>query len=129
MMLFSGFTKSSRVPDPDNRRAERHVTNSLSCHLGTVVDVSTTGMRIKCQTKPPIKLGQIIEAKLDSGSQRVPVKAQVVWIKRRGFSKTYTVGFRFLNVSKSVAFLVQYAATAEKGDSCVRHNFNRRMSQ
>ncbi|MCZ6835610.1 MAG: DnaJ domain-containing protein [Planctomycetota bacterium] len=109
--MFSAFTKSSRKPSgTDKRKAERHSTNSLSCHLGIVLDVSSSGMQVRCDRKPPVKVGQVIEAKLDTGSQRVPVQAQIVWIKRLGFTKTYTVGIRFINVSRSVQAAVESLA-------------------
>ena len=71
-----------------------------------VLDISMSGMKLKCEGKPPVKLGQVIEIKLDSGSQRLPIQAQVVWIKRRGF-KTFTMGLRFVNIKKSLMAAVE----------------------
>lgn len=100
--MLTGFTKSSRQNlDNDRRRAERHENNALSCQIGAVVNISSSGMKLKCEGKPPIKVGQIIDTKLDSGSQRVSVQASVIWIKRRGF-KSFIVGMKFVNIKDSL---------------------------
>lgn len=107
-MGFSLFKQSNgrRPGGRQARQAERHRTNMLSCHLGRVVDISATGMKLRCESKPPVKIGQVIEAKLDSGHQRIPVQAQVVWIRRRGF-KTFTMGLRFVNIKRSLQVAIE----------------------
>lgn len=107
-MGFSLFNKVSKRKETvfDKRRADRHQTNALSCHLGGVQDISATGMKLNCEGKPPVKIGQVIDVKLNSGSHRIPVRAQVVWIKRRGF-KTFTIGLRFVNIKKSLQAAIE----------------------
>ena len=96
--MRTGFLKPSRQNlDNDRRCEERHENNALSCQIGSVVDISPSGMRLKCEGKPPIKVGQTIDIKLDSGSQRVSVQASVIWIRRRGF-KSFLVGVKFVNI-------------------------------
>ena len=100
--MRTGFLKPSRQNfDNDRRCDERHENNALSCQIGSVVNISSSGMRLKCESKPPIKVGQIIDIKLDSGSQRVSVQASVIWIKRRGF-RSFIVGMQFVNISDSL---------------------------
>ncbi len=104
MMNFSWLTKPRSRParsGRDRRRADRMGTNALICDLGTVADISQTGMRLKCDRKPPVRLGQVFEAKLDSGMHRVPVCGQVKWIKRKG-RKAYEIGVHFVNVKASL---------------------------
>ncbi len=100
--MRTGFLKPSRQNlDNDRRCDERHENNALSCQIGSVVNISSSGMKLKCEGKPPIKVGQTIDIKLDSGSQRVSVQASVIWIRRRGF-KSYLVGMKFINIKDSL---------------------------
>lgn len=100
--MRTGFLKSSRQNlDNDRRCDERHENNALSCQIGDVVNISASGMKLKCEGKPPIKVGQTIDIKLDSGSQRVSVQASVIWIRRRGF-KSFLIGMKFVNIKNSL---------------------------
>lgn len=96
----------SRKPGVERRRSERLATNTLSCKFGEVADISITGMKIRCQKKPPIKVGQYLEAKLESNSHRLPVSVQVIWIRRKGF-KGYEVGVKFVNIKKSLQAAIE----------------------
>jgi hypothetical protein len=80
----------------------------LSCHLGEVVDISATGVQVTGEGRPPVKKGQLVQLKLESVQQRLPVTAQVIWIKR-GFKK-YRLGLKFLETSRSVAAAVESMA-------------------
>jgi hypothetical protein len=93
----------------ESRRAERHRTNLLSCDLGDVVDISNTGMRLRCASKPPVRSGQVLTIKLQSAQVRLPIAGQVVWIKRKGL-KTYEVGLRFVNMTRSLKAAVESLA-------------------
>ena len=99
-------SKNTRKHGVERRRSERIATNSLSCKFGDVVDISTTGMKIRCERKPPVKVGQYIEAKLESNSHRLPVTGQVMWIKRMGF-KGYEVGIKFVNIKRSLQAAIE----------------------
>lgn len=107
-MGLDWFNKSSkhRTPSTDRRKADRHTTNILNCKVGEIVDISTTGMKIKCACKPPIKVGQVLEAKLESTSHRLPVTGQVMWIRRKGL-KSFEVGIQFVNLKKSVIAAIE----------------------
>lgn len=96
----------SRKPGVERRRSERLVTNTLTCKFGDVVDISTTGMKIKCDRKPPVKVGQYLEAKLESNSHRLPVSGRVIWVRRKGF-KGYEVGIKFVNIKKSLQAAIE----------------------
>ena len=108
-MRFGSNESSRQNLDHDRRRAERHENSALSCQIGAVVNISSSGMKIKCEGKPPIKVGQIIDTKLDSGSQRVSVQASVIWLKRRGF-KSFNVGMKFINMKNSLKAAIESLA-------------------
>lgn len=109
-MVMSWFKKpggkNQRRSGRERRRADRHSTNALACDLGRVVDISQTGMKLICQRKPPIRVGQIIEAKLDSGTHRVPISGQVVWVRRKGL-KEFEVGVHFVNIKQSLKAAIE----------------------
>ena len=102
--MWTGSSKRQRGKAA--RRAERHKTNLLTCDLGKVIDVSATGMQIRCDAKPPLKVGQVFQAKLASESQRVTVSGQVVWLKRCGL-KSFAIGVQFLNMKKGTAAVIE----------------------
>ena len=109
MMIMSWLKKSrgvQRRSGQDRRRADRLGTNSLTCDLGAVVDISQTGMKLRSDRKPPMRVGQVFEAKLDSGTHRVPVSGQVVWVKRKGL-KYYEMGVHFVNVKASLKAAIE----------------------
>ena len=93
----------------DARRAPRHETNLVSCEIGEVADLSATGMRINCQTRPPVRIGQVIPIRLKSQQQRIDVSALIVWIKRSGLRRC-TVGLKFVNISTSLSAAIESLA-------------------
>jgi hypothetical protein len=93
----------------DRRCEKRHATNLLSCVVGDVVDVSASGMKLRCQSKPPVKVGQVVDTKLNSGTQRIAVQAQILWIKRRGL-RSYTLGVQFVNIKSGLKRAIESLA-------------------
>ena len=96
-------------PSGHGRRAERRQTNMLSCDLGEVLDISTNGMRVRTDGKPPVKVGQLLPIRLETTGHRLPVTGKPVRIKRRGL-RTYEIGIQFLNVKPSVAAALESIA-------------------
>ena len=103
------MSKGSTGSGVENRRAKRHQTNMLSCELGDVMDISKTGMRVKCDGKPPVRVGQVLQMKLESSGQRLGVTTQVVWVKRKGL-RTYQMGLQFAKVTRSLAAALESLA-------------------
>jgi hypothetical protein len=108
--LWSRGAQGKRGRRRDGRRARRYQSNVLSCDLGQVVDISRTGMRVRCASKPPIKLGQTLPLSVQSQEQRVRVSAVPVWIKRRGL-RSHQVGLRFVNITLSMSAALEAMAT------------------
>lgn len=79
------------------RRAERYGTFSVKCQLGSVLDMSATGMRLSCDKKPPVVVGQVYTTKISFDDGAMPLKVQVRWIKRRGLKK-FELGLHFVGV-------------------------------
>jgi hypothetical protein len=104
MWGFGGPSSGRFNPKADDprRRSKRHEVDSLSCDLGTVLDLSTGGMRVACAGKPPLRVGQGGRIKLRIPEGSLAITGRVVWLRRTGLRR-YQMGIEFLNVKKSVA--------------------------
>lgn len=97
--------------DP-RRRAPRQTTDTLSCHLGDVKDISTTGVRILCGTKPPFTPGAVTTISFEFNGGKLQVSVQERWRKRRGLRGAHELGLMFVrnspNVIKAIESLVKF---------------------
>ncbi len=87
----------------ERRRRDRGKANVLHCNRGTVVDFSTSGMRLHC---PGLYTGTI-DVELWVGERRATLRAEVVWSKRLGLRK-YEVGFAFRNLTPQLHRTLEY---------------------
>ncbi len=60
------------------RKEERFQTNLLSTNLGEVVDVSGSGVRIRCNGRPGLTVGQVVPLTIRSPQCKVVVHSRVV---------------------------------------------------
>ncbi len=79
------------------RKAERFAGETVRCALGEIIDVSATGLRVRCAGKPPIKPGGVLPLRLQFGDGSMQLQAQVRWCKRRGL-KRHEIGLQFVNL-------------------------------
>lgn len=97
--------------DP-RRRAPRQSTDTLSCHLGDVIDISTTGVRIRCASKPPFAPGSVTTIAFDYKGGKMQVAVQERWRKRCGLRGSHEIGLMFVknspNVIKAIESLVKF---------------------
>tara|TARA_R110002111_G_scaffold59075_3_gene99617 strand:+ start:581 stop:1237 length:657 start_codon:yes stop_codon:yes gene_type:complete len=97
--------------DP-RRSAPRQRTDTLACQLGDVVDISTTGVRISCKSKPPFSEGAVSTINFAFKGGQLPVSVQERWRKRKGFFGQYEIGLKFVsnspNVIKAIESLVKF---------------------
>lgn len=92
-----------------NRRAERYTTPTVKCQLGSVVDMSATGMRLTCDKKPPVVVGQVYTTRISFDDGAMPLKVQVRWLKRRGL-KTYELGLAFVGLKPGADLVLDAVA-------------------
>ncbi|MEM9414149.1 MAG: DnaJ domain-containing protein [Planctomycetota bacterium] len=78
-----------------HRKAERFGTASVKCQLGTVIDMSATGMRLACDKKPPVVVGNVYTTKISFDDGAMPLQVQVRWLRRKGL-KRYELGLHFV---------------------------------
>jgi hypothetical protein len=93
----------------NTRRAKRLRTDALKCDFGDVVDISSTGMRVQCPRKPPVKVGQVFEVRIQSDNNAIKVRAQTVWVRRHGL-RSYQVGMHFVKANRSLTAAVESLA-------------------
>ncbi len=109
----SEFTLNFPADGQDPRRvAPRQPTDTLSCPLGDVVDISSTGVRIRCTTKPPFSEGAVTTIKFAFNGGKLAVSVQERWRKRRGLRGGYEIGLKFVsnppNVIDAIESLVKF---------------------
>jgi hypothetical protein len=91
------------------RRAERYQTNGLRCPLGDLVDLSASGMQIRCAKRPAAARGEIRQFTISTGSQKLELAGRVVWVRRAGW-RGFRIGVHFVNLKPGTeAALVQLA--------------------
>lgn len=103
--VFGGARKPQKA-----RGAVRLGTSDhdLSTHLGRVMDISSTGLRLRGEKKPIVQPGESIAICVTNGSQSIRVGGVVAWVRRR--SGAYEVGLRFAGTSEgAIAGLIQFA--------------------
>ena len=97
------------------RRAKRHAPRgALKTSLGRVVDLSSGGARIRCDSRPELKVQAAtpLEIFLLAGSEAV--NARVCWVRRRGLLRGHwELGLKFIAVP--VLQQQRLALIAEKG--------------
>ncbi len=83
-------------PKPKIRRAaERSPVEGLQCTLGSVQDVSSSGLKVWSLREPPVKPGALLPLVLAGGDQRLTVPARVVWVRRSKGAPGWHMGFQF----------------------------------
>jgi hypothetical protein len=63
------------------RSDERFPSPGVACPLGTLVDLSASGARIRSDDEPMLVAGDEHEIRLTTGSQRISVPAVVKWVR------------------------------------------------
>lgn len=98
-------------PDPVSRRPrrdERYRTERLTSPLGSVLDVSASGMRIRCEARPPLNKGDAQSFVLQVEGRRIRLPGIVAWVRRSSLlSKVHEVGVRFTDQRAGVRKLLE----------------------
>jgi PAS domain S-box-containing protein len=83
----------------DPRRAYPRVTQeSVTCSHGPVIDLSVSGMRIRCRRPPE----GVFDVELADGEAALELRAEVVWAEKIGF-RLHEVGLRFIDLEPQTA--------------------------
>jgi hypothetical protein len=94
------------------RRGGRVRVEMVSSSLGDVLDVSSTGMRVRCKGGASCQKGDELVVRLEALTRPVDIKARVAWVRRTGFRRR-ELGLEFCEVPAEVRReLAQLARTA-----------------
>jgi c-di-GMP-binding flagellar brake protein YcgR len=83
---------------PEKRHRGRFARPPFRCSLGTVEDVSSTGMRLRIKKGQGIRVGQKIQITLDNQPNAGLAVVKIVWLKKAGF-RQQLAGLEFVDVS------------------------------
>jgi c-di-GMP-binding flagellar brake protein YcgR len=72
---------------------------NLPCSLGTVLDLSASGMRVITSKISAKQTGEVIPVELNGTHHSAKLMAEVTWGERVGFRK-HVIGLHFLNLSE-----------------------------
>ena len=91
------FSRLGKPKDADNRRRNgRVMLQEITCSLGQVMDLSSSGMRVQTATKHDLQPGQTFGMVLQALSGPVNVAATVAWVRKAGWGK-YQLGIQFID--------------------------------
>ncbi|MFG0251254.1 MAG: PilZ domain-containing protein [Phycisphaerales bacterium JB038] len=101
-----------RIAAGDNRRQRGRVhMQQLRCTLGTVTDLSGSGMRLLSRRLHRDDLGRTVLVHFEQAQPMLALPAVVVWIRRAGLLR-HVVGLRFLGLTEAQQCLVLQLAHA-----------------
>lgn len=89
-------------PPPADNNARRHgrlMTQDVGCSLGTILDLSASGLRIRSSQGSPA-IGEIVGVTLTANDEVFIFTCATRWVRRAGFFK-HEVGLEFLNLSET----------------------------
>jgi Tfp pilus assembly protein PilZ len=105
---FLRFTKP-KVREHKQRAAKRYRTVGVRCELGTVLDISESGLRMQVDGKCPVKVGDILALTLRDCAHQTTVRGCVVWVKQ-GSNTHSTCGVAFVDVRPGTRQVIEQIA-------------------
>ena len=99
--FFIEETLADAVARPHRRRFDRVTVGDVTCNRGTVLDLSTGGVRLRS----PRRLRGAVHLTLRSGPARVEADATVAWTHRLGFAR-HEVGLEFVEPPASARRMI-----------------------
>ena len=106
MFGFGARRKPPQKGGKEDRKAPRApASEEFTTHIGDAVDISSTGIQIKCRQKPPLRKGQSLELTLRSGPRQARIPVRLVWVRR---SRVETrCGFQFVGLTDGQRAVVE----------------------
>lgn len=86
--------------EPNARGRGRIMVHNLETSVGHVIDISASGMKVRCDAENWLSPGKQLDIELISEAGEMTLKAEVIRTKVIGLSQ-YEVGFKFLDVPDS----------------------------
>lgn len=85
---------------PDSRRHGRLKMEDLPCSLGEVVNISASGLRVRCEGTPPCYEGQRIVISIAGPEGPFRVAVRPVWIRKVGALR-HEIGLAFEDLTET----------------------------
>lgn len=79
------------------RRHGRVRAQTINCELGTVLDLSASGVRVRHKGRLKLRIGDQMAVSIRSGAFRTHVDARIIWLKKIGF-RTFELGLEFVDL-------------------------------
>lgn len=102
----------------NNRRHGRVKCQHIGCTLGTVADLSASGLRIRGPGKPRVHVGDCFTMTIQTLQGPMLVPVQVAWAKRLGWRK-HEIGLTFREVSPALARALAELAGASANNEVI----------
>ncbi|MCA9292552.1 MAG: PilZ domain-containing protein [Phycisphaerales bacterium] len=81
----------------EHRRAGRLRCLDVQCDLGTVINISASGLRVRCRHRPLLELEKAFAMDVSSTFGRFRVAAKAKWMVKRGWFK-HEIGLEFVEI-------------------------------
>ncbi len=109
------------VPTPPREKnARKHGrvrSQTITCSLGEVIDISASGMKVRMGNKPAFKPHEEVSVTVNGVTNPFEVRATFAWSRRNSLFK-WTAGFQFSTlpdeVRKELLEIARIAAIGEK---------------
>lgn len=93
---FNPIPQVTRARSNNKRSAARVTCNAITCSLGEIINASIAGMRILSRRRLPIEKRDFITFEVNGPEGNFPLRAQVIWTKRRGLRK-HEIGLELMD--------------------------------
>ena len=114
------FSRLGSAQEPDNRRRNGRVNlQEVTCSLGQVLDLSSSGMRVQTKVQPTLKAGQIFGTILETFAGPLQIAAEVAWVRQAGWRK-HQIGIRFVDPSPELRRAINELARSVASNEVVR---------
>lgn len=88
---------AGKAHDGPNKRAKGRLNcELLTCELGTVLDISASGLRVACGRVCPVRVGDTITLTLSAGEVRLPARMKVARVQLSG-KEGHQIGLSFVD--------------------------------
>lgn len=88
-------------------------TTGIRCPLGTVVDLSASGLKAQTTVKPSVLTGHALSIHIEAGDHKLDVMGKIVWVKRAArFKKEWQLGVQFENQTDAARDAITKIANA-----------------
>ena len=93
----------------EGRKSPRYPGPQVSCPLGEVLDLSASGMGVKCDGRPPVEEGQSVAIWLKTGRKKLNLQARVAR-KTRISRKEVHLGLEFVCLPPGMELVLEKLA-------------------